>query len=245
MSAAPLPEDDVILAGELALRVLSPDDERAARMREAAEPAFAREVERWNEDLARLADEIADVTPSAAVWPAVTTRVFGGRGESAAANDNGKLAFWRAWAVGATGLLAASVVGLVVLASQPQPLPPVTAPPVVEPSITRVATLQLESGETMLTLAYDPATGRLYVAPAGEADAEGRVPHLWLMAPDGGVRLVGAVGGEAHTMELDAALRPMAGEAAAIAISMEAPGVTPPIDAPQGPVVGSAEFSEL
>lgn len=243
MSTTSLTNDDVILAGELALRVLAPEDERAARVREAAEPAFAREVDRWNDDLARLADEIAEVAPSAALWPAISARLFGGTAQPA--NDNNRLAFWRTWALGSTGLLAASVVGLAVLAGRPDPVAPITVPPVVEPSITRVATVQLESGQTMLTLAYDPATGRLYLAPAGPADAEGRVPHLWLMSPDGGVRLVGAVGGEAHTVELDAGLRPMAGEAVAIAVSMEAAGTTPALDAPAGPVVGSAEFSEL
>jgi anti-sigma-K factor RskA len=41
-------DEDLALAGELALRVLSPGDEAAARAREAADPGFAAQVDAWN-----------------------------------------------------------------------------------------------------------------------------------------------------------------------------------------------------
>jgi anti-sigma-K factor RskA len=47
-------DEDLALAGELALRVLSPEDEAAARARASAEPAFATHVEAWNERLGGL-----------------------------------------------------------------------------------------------------------------------------------------------------------------------------------------------
>ena len=53
------PAEPVALAGELALRVLSPAEEAQARARAVADPAFAAEVDAWNEDLAGLAEEIA------------------------------------------------------------------------------------------------------------------------------------------------------------------------------------------
>ncbi|HRJ65418.1 MAG TPA: hypothetical protein PLR59_13870, partial [Brevundimonas sp.] len=52
-------DEDQALAGELALRVLSPEDEAAARAREAADPAFASHVDAWNERLGGLAHGIA------------------------------------------------------------------------------------------------------------------------------------------------------------------------------------------
>ncbi len=61
--------EDEVLAGELALRVLSPAEEAAARAREASDPLFAADVETWNERLARLAADIAPVTPSQGLWP--------------------------------------------------------------------------------------------------------------------------------------------------------------------------------
>jgi anti-sigma-K factor RskA len=118
-------DEDLALAGELALRVLSPEDEAAARARASAEPAFATHVEAWNERLGRLADGIAPVEPSAQVWP----RVEAGLTVPVAANDN-RVVFWRRWAIGSTGLLAASLAAVVMLAAQPVPAPEVaTAPP--------------------------------------------------------------------------------------------------------------------
>ena len=111
-------DEDQALAGELALRVLSPEEESAARAREAAEPAFAAHVEAWNERLAGLADTVAPVEPSPWVWP----RVEAGLTPPKAANDNG-VVFWRRWAIGSTGLLAASLAAVVVLLAQPTPAP--------------------------------------------------------------------------------------------------------------------------
>ena len=82
---------DDVLAGELALRILPQAEEAAARGREQTDPEFAGRVARWNEDLARLADEIAPVRPSEALWTRIAAGAFG----VVAANDNGRLAFWR------------------------------------------------------------------------------------------------------------------------------------------------------
>ena len=64
-------DEDEALAGELALRVLSPTEEAGARAREASDPAFATHVDAWNERLAGLADGVAPVGPSPWVWPRV------------------------------------------------------------------------------------------------------------------------------------------------------------------------------
>ncbi|MGZ9100721.1 MAG: hypothetical protein ACXW3O_13550, partial [Brevundimonas sp.] len=151
-------DEDRTLAGELALRVLSPAEEAAARARQAADPAFAAEVETWNGRLAGLADGIPPVAPSVHVWP----RVEAGLTPPVAANDNRRLAFWRTWAVGSTGLLAASLVAVVVLMAQPSSVPPAPAP-VAPVAVTRVATLTLENGAAAMTIAYDPASGELYL----------------------------------------------------------------------------------
>jgi anti-sigma-K factor RskA len=236
-------DEDEALAGELALRVLPPDDEAAARAREAADPAFAAEVENWNERLAGLAEDIPPVAPSPRVWP----RVEAGLPAVAApvaANDN-RLAFWRTWAVGSTGLLAASLVAVVVLMAQPSPVPPAPAP-AAPVAVTRVATLTLENGHAAMTIAYDPASGELYLAPTTEMAGDTRVPHLWLVMPEGGVQLVGAIDGSATSRHnLGRALSGKAGQARAVAVSMETPGHTPAPDRPDGPVVASGELQRL
>ena len=73
---------DQILAGELALRVLNPADEAAARAREASDPAFAAEVVAWNTRLADFVADVAPVAPSSAVWPRLEAAT------APAANDN-------------------------------------------------------------------------------------------------------------------------------------------------------------
>lgn len=232
-------DEDRALAGELALRVLSPAEEAAARAREAADPAFAADVETWNERLAGLADEIPPVAPSPYVWPRVEAGL-----PPVAANDN-RVAFWRTWAVGSTGLLAASLVAVVVLMAQPSPVPPAPAP-VAPVAVTRVATLTLENGHAAMTIAYDPASGELYLAPTTEMAGDTRVPHLWLVMPEGGVQLVGAIDGSATSRHnLGRALSGKAGQANAVAVSMEAPGHTPAADKPDGPVVASGELQRL
>ncbi|MGZ9098889.1 MAG: anti-sigma factor [Brevundimonas sp.] len=233
-------DPDQTLAGELALRVLDPAEETAARAREAAEPAFAAHVEAWNERLAGLADGVAPVEPSPWVWP----RVEAGLTAPAAANDNGAV-FWRRWAIGSTGLLAASLAAVVVLLAQPGPVP-VEPAPAAPLAVTRVATLTLEDGAAAMTIAYDPGTGELYLAPTDAMAGDTRVPHLWLVMPEGGVRLVGAIDG-AHTSRhsLPQPLSGVAGQAQAVAVSMEAPGHTPALDKPDGPVVASGELQRL
>lgn len=235
----PGPDDARALAGELALRVLSPGDERAARTREQTDPAFAAEVEAWNTHLASFAAEVRGVEPSSGVWP----RIEAGIGP--AANDNGRLGFWRGWAIGSTGLLAASLVAVAVLIARPTPVP--DAAPLPAGGVTRVATLTLsEGGAPAVTIAYDTVTGNLFVAPTTAIAAADGVPHLWLVRPEGGVQLIGAIDGDGVSRQtLSQALSGQAGTATAVAISLEAPGTTPPADAPQGPVVASGELQQL
>lgn len=232
-------DEDEALAGELALRVLSPTEEAGARAREASDPAFATHVDAWNERLAGLADGVAPVEPSPWVWP----RVEAGLTPPSAANDNG-VVFWRRWAIGSTGLLAASLAAVIVLLAQPAPAP--VATPTSPSAVIRVATLTLESGAAAMTIAYDSATGELYLAPTDKMAGDTRVPHLWLVMPEGGVQLVGAIDGSATSRHsLGQALSGPAGAANAVAVSMEAPGHTPAADHPDGPVVASGELQRL
>lgn len=234
------PGPDDALAGELALRVLSPEEERAARAREASDPAFAAEVEVWNEHLAGFIAEIPPVQPSAAVWPRVEAGIA-----PVAANDN-RAGFWRIWALGSTGLLAASLVAVALLATRPTPAPIVQTVPTG--GVTRVATIAMTDGGTpVVALAYDSATGNLFIAPTDAMDGASAVPHLWLVRPgEAGVQLIGAIDGTAASHHhLTDVLASTAGQAVAVAISMEAPGHTPAADKPDGPVVATGALQSL
>lgn len=237
------PDTPDILAGELALRVLSSADEAVARAREASDPAFAAHVDAWNERLAAFADEVEPVEPSPQVWPRIEAGTT-----AKAANDNSQVTFWRRWAVGSTGLLAASVAALAIMAVQPEPTPIAPPAPVAAAGVVKVATLTLSDGDApAMTLVYDAASGNLYIAPTDKMAGDTRVPHLWLVMPgEGGVQLVGAIdGSEASRHHLSGALPDMAGHAVQVAVSMEAPGHTPAPQKPDGPVVASGELQIL
>ena len=232
-------DDRIARAGEYALRVLSPAEEAAAHAEAARDPVFGAEVDRWNDQLSHMADGIAPVQPSASLWPRILAATGG------AANDNA-VPFWRRWAIGSTGLLAASLAAVAIMIATPAPAPdPATTP--VAGSITRVATLKLDNGVTALTLAYDSATGELYLAPTREMEGDTRIPHLWLVLPnEGGVQLVGAIDGhDTSRHNLEGVIVGQATEAIAVAVSMEEPGHTPNPDRPDGPVVAEGEFQPL
>lgn len=233
-------EQNAALAGELALRLLSADEEAAAQARETADPAFAAEVAAWRGRLGCIADSVTEVAPSDGLWPRIEANLA-----NPASNDNERVSFWRNWAIGSSGLLAASLAAVVVLVAQPGPTPPApAATPVM--AVTRVATLTLENGAAAMTLAYDPRSGELYLAPTAEMAGGNRVPHLWLVMPEGGVQLVGAIDGSTTSRHsLTRALTGAAGTANAVAVSMEAPGHTPAMNKPDGPVVASGELQRL
>lgn len=234
--------DDGVHAGELALRLLDPAEEAAARARAEREPAFAAQVDGWNERLAVLADQVAPVAPSAGLWSRIEA-ALGGR----AANDNSRVGFWRTWALGSTGLLAASLAAVAVLATRDVGPAPVAPPAERQVELVRVATLTLQQGGApAMTLVYDPSVGNLYLAPTDAMAGDTRVPHLWLLMPEGGVQLVGAIDGAAASRHhLDALMAGRAGQAQAVAVSMEAPGHTPAADKPDGPVVASGQLQQL
>lgn len=243
--AADIEQSD-LLAAELALRVLDREAEAAARARQAADPGFAAEVEAWNVRFAGLFDEIAPVQPSVTLWARIEA------GLVAPANDNRRLVFWRRWAVASTGLLAASIAAFAVMLARPEPVvsPPVAPPAapdaVQTPEIARIATLSTPEGQAFATVVYDSATETLYLAPLRSAQQDARVPHLWLMLPDGGVQLVGAINGQQASRQLVAPdLSAQIGQVAQLAISMEAPGHTPAPNKPDGPVVASGDIQTL
>lgn len=238
MTDAPHREDGETpdLAAELALRLLEGPEEAAARARVAADPAFAAEVAAWEARLGGLIDEVPPAPPPESLWRGIVARL--------PANDDRRLAFWRAWAVGATGLLAASLATVAVLVARPAPAPVASAAPSAE--VTRVATLRLESGQSALILAYDPETGMLFASPTDVMAGDPRVPHLWLIGSEGGATLVGAIDGvEVSRMAMPETTAARVRGAVAVAVSMEQPGHTPAMDRPDGPVVASGQLESL
>jgi len=238
MSESDIPSDE---AAERALRLNDGATDAALGRRAETDAAFGAEVERWDERLAPLYDEITPVDPPATVWP----RVAGGIAPPAA-NDNATR-FWRRWAMASTGLLAASAAGLVFLIANPRVEERlIVSTPDFEP--VSVATLMSATDPDMpiATITYDPHTGSLYVAPTMQmAPGEGQVATLWLMTPEGGVHRVGGIDpAHAQTHSVPMEMRPMAADAPALAVSLE-PADNPDSPAPLGPMIASGEVARL
>lgn len=236
------------LAAEYALGVLDGAAGDQARELETSDPAFAARVAFWRARLGALAEDVAPVEPPAGAWAAIEARLNGAAADEpgftqiASTDPEARVRFWRRWAYAASGLAAACLALAVFAAVRPQDAAPIAAP--VAP---RVATLQAVGGpapQVVAVITYDPESGALYVSPTGMGEGGG-VPHLWLMQDGGAVRLVGRIDPtRPATHSLPAELRPEAGRAIGVAVSLDPVG-SHPTAAPLGPVVATGTLGDL
>jgi anti-sigma-K factor RskA len=222
-----------LTAAEYALGVLDGPERRAAEARMQVDPSFAAEVDAWSARLAPLAEAAPEVAPPQALWARIERSLPSSGAGSSAANDNRALRFWRGLALGASGLAAASAAAVVVLLARP------------EPPAAEIATLTTPEGAAAAVVAFDPRTRTLLVSPAAGLQPGVHTPHLWLLEPGGGVRLVGAIDPTRRaTHSLPPELARRAQDAAGVALSLEPRG-RQPVDKPGGPVVASGDFTRL
>lgn len=217
-------DENVLLAGELALGLLDGDERAVALRLVLADPAFAREVERWRTRFAALADEGSEI----AVAPEVEARVM-----RAVDGPRPRPSGWR-WVAALTGAAAAAL--LVVVLSRPVP-PPAAAPPVVQRAPLLVAVLQPKDAEAIGAI-YDP--GDRGVRLSGPvAVPTGRDLELWAIGADGVPHAAGLVPrGGGHLIAGHAA--PIAA-GVTLALSVEPSGGSPK-PTPTGPVIASGKL---
>ena len=158
---------DQLLAAEYALGLLEGEDLLAARARESADPAFARDVAEWQERLAPLADDIGPRMPREEVWQRIEAELGADSGNAQVVALRRSLRRWQ-WA---GGLSAAAAIALAFLA-----LPQLIGP----------------AGESR----PDPAAERMARAPMAATMPIGGTPlNLdFTYLPDDRSLLVGAVG---------------------------------------------------
>ncbi|MBV8790435.1 MAG: anti-sigma factor [Pseudolabrys sp.] len=221
-----LPQDDA-LAAEFVLGLLSQADRQAAERRIAREPAFAGLVAHWEAQLVPFADDIAPVQPPHDVWLRISTAL---PPEKVQASRWASLAFWRGFAIGASGLALASLVALFVVPNAPSQKP-------------LVATIT--GGNTTLVATIDPRTNNIVVVPAALNIPADKVPELWLIPADGKPRSLGILRrDQAVTLVLPPGLATQATAAAVLAVSVEPPGGSP-TGLPTGPVIGQGKLTNL
>jgi anti-sigma-K factor RskA len=176
----PPPEgEDRPLAGEYALGVLDADERAEAQRRIATEPAFARAVEWWEGRLAHLAERIAPVSPSEAVWPRIAN-LIGAAGSKPSAWNN--ISVWRGASAGALAVAMMSVAALVLV---PRSAPPPVVAPATPPAAAEVAIIaDPTTKQPALVATLDHASGKLILTPVAMKMPAGRDAELWII-PEG------------------------------------------------------------
>ena len=229
----PVGPDPDVAAAELALGLLEGDDRAAALRRQLAEPAFAREVERWRDHFATLFAGSSERVPPVGLAERIEAHLDRPAMKRATAAPG----FWRPLAL-ASSLAAASLAGVLLMRTE-------TPGVVVKagPQAQMIAALSHEGSATPLAAYYDPAA-QLVRMPGPMPIPSGRSAQLWAIEdgkppiPLGLFRIVGA------TVVADARGKAAMHPGVMLAISLEPIGGSP-TGKPTGPVVASGALSKV
>ncbi len=228
------PEADVA-AAELALGLLEGDDRAAALRRMLAEPAFAREVDRWRAHFANLFDVVPEISPSAELGERVIGALDGRSGSGPA-----RAGRWKAFSL-VSSLAAASLLGVMLI--RPEPRAPSPPPAVVQPA-PLVAAFTIEGQEAPVVAIYDSARGTLRM-PGPPLNPAGQSAQLWSIVGDTPPRPLGTFhSAGVDSVEADAPGAVPIEPGTTLAISIEPLGGSP-TGIPTGPVVATATLARV
>lgn len=228
MSGATLPEDDELLAAELAFGLLAGEEQRAAQIRLAGDTDFAAAYARWQDYAAAMFHD-AGQAPRPSVWSVIEARL--------PANDMGRAMVPRAtlrWWQGGAAAACVAALALGVLAMR-QPTQVFVRVPVAQaPTAPMVAVLTGKQG--LVTVSFDPASGRMTSAANGLVLGD-HVPELWVIPADGKPRSMGVVhaAGPSWGKVPAPAIRALSA-GVTLAVSIEPVGGSPS-GLPTGPVI--------
>ena len=155
------------MAAEYALGLLTPPEARAFEARMIREPLLRANYVIWAEELVRMTDGIAPVTPPPTVRKAIETRLFAGE-------KQGLLQWLGLIPALIGGLIAAALVYFVTSFGL------LTTP--VGPRLN--AEIAAADQSLVVLAAFDPTTDTLNLQRTSGAAVPGRVLELWLIAGD-------------------------------------------------------------
>jgi anti-sigma-K factor RskA len=239
------PPSAEVQAGEYVLGVLDAEQRRQVQARILADPTFAHLVMAWEQRFGSLFDVIEPVAAPAHVWPCIRTRlgwspVEGGKRGGVWQS----VGFWRAM----TAVAVAAAVAAVFFGRIQPPAPPVTPRVAVQPaeSAQPVTTLARDDGTPGWLASIDAARGTVRMVPVpASADAQGRVPELWLIPPGEAPRSLGLISVDRTQLVVvpKALLRALA-KGSTLAISLEPPGGAPQ-GVPTGPIIAKGGIQAI
>lgn len=236
----PLSDDRETLAAEYALGLLDGDELAQAMELERVDPAFRDAVNRWNNRLAPMLDDVAPVTPPPGALAGIERRI-----ESAVptANDNvvmlrRRLGRWRAFAGGASAL-AASLALILVLRSPAEIVRPAT-----QPVAPLVAMIEGDQGAAQLVAMWRKDERKLMVFPARvPPSSPGQAHELWVIPADGRPRSIGVMPERTMRVTVDDRMADQFAEGVTLAVSLEPAGGSP-TGSPTGPVLASGKLRQ-
>lgn len=245
------PEADV--AGEFVLGVLDAAAREAVKRRLRDDAALAADVQRWENRLSPLFDEIVGVVVPERIWASIREAIrFGTPRSSTSASPTtsggwwDSAGFWR----GVSGLAVAASIALAVALGTRVPPAPVAVPepaptPMPTTAVPMAATLAGDDGRPGFVAALDPQVRRLTVTPLADPPANDRVQELWII-PKGGrpvsLGLLDPRRTQAHS--LDESLLRHFGDEALLAVTLEPLGGAPG-GIPSGPVIAKGQVARL
>lgn len=227
---------DDILAAEFVLGVLSLEERAAVARRIEGDHAFARLVDRWEQNFAPLAAAIVPVEPPASLKAAIDRKLFASVANVAPARPG----FWQSLAVW-RGLTFAAVAAAAIAVAVPMMAPT----PVNVPVERLVSSLAADGSDVRYLALYDAQAGEISMSNVSGTPGAGEDFELWVIVGDNAPLSLGVVPeGDSVRLPTDEATRQAIAAGALFAISLEPDGGSP-TGAPTGPVVAAGEIRAI
>jgi anti-sigma-K factor RskA len=234
------PPSDELLAAELVLGVLEPEQRRSLQARVDADRTFAERVACWERRFAPWLSDIEPVEPPARAWTRICQRLGWKESEPASSSLRGSLALWRTVAV--FSALVAVVAIWVTLQRPPPPQPSVARQNTPEMTRQAVTALWHDDGSPGWLVSIDPRHETLLVVPVPtRPDSQGRAPQLWVIPPGKAPQWVASVSSDmSETVTVPSEVRASLVAGSVLAVSLEPAGIAS--DAPTGPIVAKGSI---
>jgi len=218
-----------VAAAELALGLLEGPERAAALRRTLADPAFAREVDRWREQFGALFAHVPSAEPAPHLGERVIARLDGPARPAPG--------MWKPLAIAAS-VAVAGLSGVLLVRPEPAAVPPAT----ISAPAPMVAAFMIEGHDAPIVATYDSASGRLSM-PGPMPVPAGKSAQLWaILATDPAPHPLGLFHAAGERVEADAKSPTPMPAGTTFAISIEPLGGSP-TGAPTGPVVGRATLT--
>lgn len=236
---------DEQLASEYALGILTQEEKSRADILFAYDSSFRSMVEKWQERVAPMTDEVGEETASDEVWRELEGQLFSDEIKKAPKKRDfgaylafwSSLVFWRGLSV-AFIAVAAVLIGIIVLRPLGQQIVPID-------KSGFVAALILAEGKPTFFVQMDMISGKLNIRSANLADDSGTVPELWLMPDRGAPLSLGILFANGDTtLHVAASMLQGFKSGATLAVSLEPIGGAPK-GVPTGPIVATGPLQHI